>query len=202
MTEIEISQDISREQVITTAPPRHLPQMAAWWGELQDAARAGVDEYTRLLPPPVLQAIIAEAETPRQPASRELAAELASLVIGSYPSHRNVGDPAIYARAITSLFTEHAPDVGREAVEIVTRSLRYLPSRAELHMVLEQIECRRRAAVAAARAMLREHERRERLRRLEEERARDPIGAAEWQDLRRSLGLGAGAQVAMAGGAR
>lgn len=168
---------------IAVAPPRRLPQMAAAWADLQAAAQEGVNEYTRLLPVPALQQILAEAEVHRPTASQEKAAELAALIVGSYPSHRTVGDPAIYARAITSLLMEHAPDVGAEAVEAITRTHRFLPSRAEVHAVLEQIEARRAAALYVARAMLREHERREQQRRATEERAKDAIDPAEWQAL-------------------
>lgn len=144
--------------IIQTAAPRKLEATSANWRALTTSER--IDEHARLLPVATCQAVLGELASLPTETPKEHAANLVAIVIGSYPNTRHVGDPEIYSRAIVSLFEEHGPDVGREAVDIITRSCKFLPSRAEVHQVLEEIERKRRVAAYVAKQMLAEHERR------------------------------------------
>lgn len=173
---------------LTVVAPRHLPATRANWQRLDQMVGVAVDEWTRLLPVETCRAVIAELEMPRPAAPREIALDHASLVVGSYPAHRHVGDPDIYIRAIVSLFGEHPADIGREAVELLTRSSKFLPSRAEVNEALQAIVTKRRAVAYTAKRMLAETERREHLRRVEAERAESPIDPGEFTALLNRLG--------------
>lgn len=94
-----------------------------------------------------------------QPASLEQAKRCAEILISTYP--RNSTDqPEVYARAVISILQEHAPDIGAEAVDAVTRERYTIPSRADLNRACLKISSDRSAARATAERHLIEHERR------------------------------------------
>lgn len=70
------------------------------------------------------------------------AAKMTRLLIGCYA--REPHDAEVYVAMLTKLFAEYPEEIGREAVDRVSRSNNYLPNRAEVAQVLEQVRLERR----------------------------------------------------------
>lgn len=70
-------------------------------------------------------------ENSLRPCGPQRAAELARILIGSYPA-RAVHDSSIFARAIVSVLAEVPEDLARQAIDELTRENRFLPTRAEI----------------------------------------------------------------------
>lgn len=92
-------------------------------------------------------------------ASQVEAKTLAEILVGSYPT-RGVNDPAIYARAITSIFDEFSPEIAKEAINRLTRSLKFLPTRADVFEACANVKAQYGIAAAVGRVHLTEHARR------------------------------------------
>ena len=111
-----------------------------------------IDRHTRLIPAEELGRCIAELEAALVPAAPATVARLAATLVGSYPG-REVTEPEIYARALTSIFAEHSLDIGRQAIEVITRKLRFLPTRADAHEALTVLTKNREGPLRVARQM-------------------------------------------------
>lgn len=136
-----------------------------------------VTAYTRLIPEADCRAAIAEVDGALSPAGRDSGVKLARVLIGSYPA-REVTDPEIYVRAIASIFEAAPADIGRAAIDELTRRLRFLPTRADIAEVVDRMVSARRYAKLVAEAHLRERARRTAAR---EEAAKCEREAAEFR---------------------
>jgi hypothetical protein len=127
------------------------------------------------------RAVIARYSDDTKPCGNEIGAKLAAVLIGSYPG-REIADPATYSRAIVSVLAEQSGEIGKEAVDRITRRLKYLPTRAEIVAAIEEVAGERRALFFRAQAHIQERDRREQMRRDGERRE------TERRALRETLG--------------
>jgi hypothetical protein len=125
--------------------------------------RTGGDDFAiitvkrdRLIPVAACRAIIAEIDAASRLASPEVAAQLCTLLVGSYPA-REVMDAKIFVRVFSATFEEFPADIGLNAVDTLTRRSKWLPTRAELVEMLEDLQKRRHHARRVAEAHLEEH---------------------------------------------
>jgi hypothetical protein len=93
-------------------------------------------------------------------ATEEEAIKLSEILVGAYPK-RDVNDPIIYARAIKSAFLEFSTEIGKEAIDRMTRSLKFLPTRADLFEVLGIVKTQSQICGSVGRVHLTEHARRD-----------------------------------------
>ena len=91
------------------------------------------------------------------PCGPQRAAELARILIGSYPS-RAVHDPVIFARAIVSVLAEIPEDLARHAIDKLTRENKFLPTRAEVFEACGAAAKSRVTALFNARRQFKRHE--------------------------------------------
>lgn len=96
-----------------------------------DCSRIVREVVDRKIPTPALPALSAEAERALAPCGPQMGAQIARILVGSYPS-RQVHDPAMFARAIASIFAEFPHEIGKRAVDALTRRSKFLPTRAEV----------------------------------------------------------------------
>lgn len=109
-----------------------------------------------------------------------LAAKHAKVLLGSYP--REPHDPETFIAGIVQVLSEYPEDVGRQAIDTLTRRLKHYPTRADLVEALEEIMTPRRAAHAQARADAAERQKRA------DDARKDEELRAERQKLRVTLG--------------
>ena len=106
--------------------------VAATWGDNATERR-----WSRLLPKPVLRDIIAECERavaqikPAPNATYLEATRAAQILVGSYPNVKP-HDPEIYLKGLASVFHEFSADTIMRAVDMLTRTKKYLPARSEV----------------------------------------------------------------------
>jgi hypothetical protein len=110
----------------------------------------------------------------------ETATKLARALIGSYPKEPH--EPEIYTRGIVSVLAEQPADIAKRAVDRVTRSCRFLPTRADLCDAITAIR-EEGAAGRAIQASIAEQE-----RRRERAAAQDAQLEAERKAFRERLG--------------
>ncbi len=153
-------------QQITGAPAWPVPAhaMPATARNLHVLSRREViDRHTRLIPPEECRSIISEID--RVLAVRPSAAQVGDLItrlLGQFPQ-RGGEDKArvkIYQSGIYDVLEQAPPDVGAEAVEAITSTLDFLPSKAETLRTVQAIIGRRRGYQWRAKLHLAEHERR------------------------------------------
>lgn len=118
-----------------------------------------VDGYSKLLPEPTLRGLVAQLEAELRPSGNEVGEKQARVLIGSYPA-REVNDPKVFVRAITSVLADAPVDLGVQAVDHLTKHLRWLPTRADVFAVVDRLVTDRRRMLSAAKAQLAEHARR------------------------------------------
>ncbi len=94
-----------------------------------------------------------------QPATQDQASRLAEILIASYPKS-DTESPEVYARGIISILAEHAPDIGKEAVDALTRERYTLPTRADINRACHATASGRLMARSIAKRHLAEYERR------------------------------------------
>ncbi len=87
----------------------------------------------------------------------------------TYPA-REMADPEIFARMLTSVFEEVPEDIGLEAVDRITKQCRFLPSRAEVYEMTSELMGRRQHARLVAEQHLEVHEELRRERAAEQKR--------------------------------
>ena len=112
-------------------------------------------------------------------ANKAQAAKLAHILIGSYPG-REIFDREVYSRAIISVFMEHTTEIGRQAVDRITRRSKFLPTRADVVEALEEAERPAFQDVEEALNKQRRARQHEDARRAAEIR-RDPIPEGAWE---------------------
>jgi hypothetical protein len=151
---------------------------------LRDAAP--ITGQTKLARADVCEAVIGQYGKAMKPCGTVEGSALGFMLLGHYPA-REVFDAKVYAQGIQSAFAEYPKDVGMEAIDAVTRRLKFLPTRAEVFEALEQMVTRRRALAHRAALHLAERLRRENDRAETEKRER------ERRELRETLGEAWGA---------
>jgi hypothetical protein len=123
---------------------------------------------------PSAEAIMAatrEVEARCQACGREAGKQLALLLLGLYP-HAKPHEADIYVRGIVSTLASFPKDVAATAVDVVSRTCKFLPTRAELHAACEEAMRPRRDALAVLRRAY--HEVQDRERRAQRERDEPP----------------------------
>ncbi|MEG9884804.1 MAG: hypothetical protein V6Z86_09390 [Hyphomicrobiales bacterium] len=118
-----------------------------------------VDGATRLIPENDCRAIIKEVEAAMMPTSEDTAKAQGRVLVGSYPA-RAVNDYDVYIRAITSILMEYPADIGRSAIDELTRRLKWLPTRADVYEECEKHMRERKYIRDVAIAHLEGHEKR------------------------------------------
>lgn len=127
----------------------------------------------------------------------ETATKLARVLLGSYP--REPHEPEVYTRAIVSVLAEQPLEIAKRAVDVVTRRLQFLPTRADLCTAIDEIIKERNAnfsvkSRASEQKLLHEqHNQYEAAIKADRQALRDKLGEAhdDWQNLpwqRRYLG--------------
>lgn len=71
----------------------------------------------------------------------------AKLLVGSYPA-REVNDPAVYVRMIAAAFAKYSAEYHNEAIDRLTDRLKWMPTKADVVEVLEDIARRKADPVA------------------------------------------------------
>lgn len=140
--------------------------VTATWGD-----NATVRGASRLLPKQILIAIVEESKCavatlrPEPPAAYLEATRAAQILIGSYPNVK-LHDAEIYLKGLASVMHEFSATTIMRAVDMLTRTNRFLPSRAEvLEACRACVECpgaKHWAALYLAERQLEEHAERER----------------------------------------
>lgn len=151
----------------TPTADQHAGTLLEFISRPADSFRAMLD--ARTLAMIVDEVCVALATPPSQ--EREARAEVMTL-IGSFP--RRPDEPAIYCAAMAKEAERWPADVIREARRTIVRTLRFLPTVAELAEACTAIQARRRMLLIAAERMERERQRRE-----EEEQRRARIEAQQ-----------------------
>lgn len=119
---------------------------------------------------------------PSRGCGNEAGAKLAKVLIGSYPKEPH--EPEVYTRAIVSVLAEQPIEIAKEAVDRVTRKLKFLPTRADVCEAIEAVntEIRRRSIEDRARLeMCRQREQWDRddaVLAADRKRVRDILGPA------------------------
>lgn len=126
-----------------------------------DAMRGRSLEVVDLLPVQVLRVISQDMQNCLQPCDHDQAVRFAQVLMGSYPNHK-VADPETYTRAIVSVLAEHSKFVCSKAVDAITRTSEFLPSRAKVVAACRDVSQPLKEYQALAEAQMREHVRRER----------------------------------------
>jgi hypothetical protein len=144
--------------------PGYMPTCALFEREL--TRQYTINRGDKLIPVPQCQLVISEIEhslsvLPNRQEEQDMlrVAKQTRKLIGSYPA-REVQDAEVYADAISSVFWKYPPDIGWLAIDIITSRLRFLPTRADLFQVMEELVSKRRGIAARAKLILVEHERR------------------------------------------
>lgn len=119
-----------------------------------DSFRGVLDAATLALIVDEVQAVLA-----MPPAGEREARAEAMTLIGSFP--RQPDNPGIYSAVLAKEASRWPADVVREARRTIVRTLKFLPSVAELAGACESIQGRRRLLLIAAERMERERQRRE-----------------------------------------
>ena len=140
--------------------------VAATWGD-----NATTRRDSRLLPKQVLRAIVEESTSaiglvrPEPPAAYLEATRAAQILVGSYPNVKP-HDPEIYLKGLASVFHEFSATTIMRAVDMLTRTNKYLPARSEVleacRACVERPGAKQWAALYLAERQLAEHAERER----------------------------------------
>jgi hypothetical protein len=99
-----------------------------------DSGNINWDVYVnpqRMIPRDKCNAILAELEAASFPATKAQAAAAATFLIGAYRA-TDLNDPRIFTRILAATLQEYPAAVAIAAVDRLTRTSRWLPSRAEL----------------------------------------------------------------------
>lgn len=135
------------------------PQLAAHWKRLQ-VRDLEAFKQAPLIGKWQITVILRELDAAMKPATLGQAAQVAKLLVGSYPRHA-IAEPEIYAVAMATLLSDYPADVGADAVDALTRKCKFMPTRAELAEELDAIMGRLRWAQFIAEQTERERKRRE-----------------------------------------
>jgi hypothetical protein len=132
----------------------------------------------RLIPIDRCNAILAELEAANVPATKAQAAAAATFLIGAYRA-ADLNDPRIFTRILAVTLQEYPAEIAISAVDDLTRTSKWLPSRAELIEACEKRMDERHYAKHVVKKHLEEHAEIERWR---EERKRWLAMRAEHYD--------------------
>lgn len=173
-------------QTPASLPVQGCPYASMHWATISDPYKRTVDVYTPLIPEDDARAVVAELQAASAPMGIEHAKTQAKLLIGSYP-HPSIDEPEIYSRAIVSVLAEVPPDIGRHAIDRLTRTLRFLPTRAEVDEMCGNLVAQRKLAAWVAEKHITEHARRrdeiEREKTLGRERTENKEAVAAWMEI-------------------
>ena len=145
--------------------------------------RDGLDRG-RMIPVAACQAVISEIEVWDTPCGIGIAKASARILIGTYPS-RQVNDPEIYSKAIVSVLAEYPAEVCRDAVDRVTRELKFLPTRNEVLTMLSKVRAETTRYIFRAREVLKAHERRQEALDYERQRKQNPVTDEQVAEIKR-----------------
>ena len=160
LTKQSSGQDISSRELASISGPFSGCPLTYWHrARLMPEAHDRLDEWTRLIAVDDCSAIIEELKTALIPSGPEAALRQAEILIGSYPA-REVMNADIFVRAVTSVLAEAPKDVGPAVVDYLTRTLKWLPTRADVAKALDDRVRPRQTALRCARDHLDEHARR------------------------------------------
>lgn len=129
------------------------------WPLLEAAQHHGTLARVPLVDRAELPAVIGDLERALTPPDRSDAEKMTRMLLGCYPRH-GIEDPDMWNRAMIASFAEYPGSIGYEAVDRITRRLKFIPTRAELVEELEGLRRPLLEARAMAMAMEREHQRR------------------------------------------
>jgi len=118
-----------------------------------------INERTALPPLPELERLLLQAERTLTPCGREAATTVATMLLGCYPSVK-AHNPDAYVRGVVSVLQDLPLDIAWQTVDVVTRNIRFLPTRSELHQTAQDLLKPRRAMCDLLRAARREAQRR------------------------------------------
>lgn len=138
----------------TSTTDQHADALLEFISRPAESFRSLLDARTLAIVVDEVRAVL--ATPPAQ--EREARAEVMTL-IGSFP--RRPDEPAIYCAAMAKEAERWPADVVREARRTIVRTLRFLPTVAELAEACAAIQGRRRTLLIAAERMERERQRRE-----------------------------------------
>lgn len=157
---------------------RKMPAYSAYVGAFLSVVK--MDDMARLeLPTPAeVETIRRELKNALVPCTLSKAAELAQILIGSYPRHM-VDDAAIYSRAIVSVLEDFPVAVATHAVDVVTKKCRFVPTRAEVYDACDELYRQMTWAQFVADRIEGERERRTRENQEAKQRALDRLAWKE-----------------------
>jgi hypothetical protein len=131
-----------------------------------------VDKDTKLIPLGELPGVIAQLEQSLRPATRQDVKKAVMALFGSFKVAGVVLDPDAFTAAMNAELAEFPVDVLQDAVRHARRTLKWLPSIAEMIEICKEVGFPRRDQLNIAKQMEREHRRRAELAAEREERAR------------------------------
>ena len=111
----------------------------------------------RVIPAPHCHAILAEMDAAGTPATKPQATAAATFLIGAYRA-TDLNDARLFIRIIVATLQEYPAEVAARAVDELTRTSKWLPSRSELIAACEALMDERRFAERVVKAHLAEHE--------------------------------------------
>jgi hypothetical protein len=120
-----------------------------------------IDDYCRLIPIEDLRTARQELTDALTPAPSSDVERCVAALIAAYPQ-RGPAVPDVYVAALAADLDGFPPDVIREACTEARRTIKFLPSCAEVYEIAQRLTNTRRRMIRRAEAMEREHERRQR----------------------------------------
>ncbi|WP_434615434.1 hypothetical protein [Azospirillum sp. B2RO_4] len=138
----------------TPTAEQHADTLLEFVSRPADSFRGLLDAHTLAIIADEVQAVLATPPAEEREARTEIA-----VMIGSFP--RQPDNLAVYIAAAAKEASRWPADVVREARRTIVRTLKFLPSVAELAGACESIQGRRRLLLIAAERMERERQRRE-----------------------------------------
>ena len=127
-------------------------------------------ERAKLIPAADLPLIIAALQVQLQPADPEQVAETIGAIAGAWPHAHQKVDPGtldLHVAMMAEDLGEFPPDILRDTVRELRRTLKFTPSLAELYQTAERLAEPRRCRLHVAQLHLREHARRDAVARAE-----------------------------------
>lgn len=107
--------------------------------------------------------ILAELEHANLPATMAVATRITKLLIGAYRK-ADLADPATFVRIIAATFAEYPSAIALQAADDLTRTCRWIPSRAEVIEACDKRMLERKYAAHVVRAHLDQHDENDRRR--------------------------------------
>jgi len=118
-----------------------------------------IDARTPLPPLHEIERLLLAADRTLAPCGREAAKQVTAMMLGCYPNAKP-HDPDTYVRGIISILQELPLDIAWQVADTVTRTVKFLPTRSELHEAAQALLAPRLAMRDLLRAARREAQRR------------------------------------------